>query len=340
MLAVDGTKLKAVNGSHRNYTRAKLAKAMAENDERLARYLAEMDEADASDGSEEPPQHIEKLEERIASIRTNRAELERSRAALEASGEAQISLTDPDARAMQASSRIGVGYNAQIAVDAKHRLIAEAQVHNKVSDLGLLCVTAEAAKRTLGVEAIEVVADRGYYKIEDIQACEDAGISAYVAKPIRGPGIKAGYFAKDDFDYNAEADTFTCPGGETLSPRYREAVRGTEAITYVNRAACRACDLRPRCTKAKFRKVMRYEGEAVLDRMAERLADRPDVMALRKGAVEHPFGSIKHWMGHRHFLTRRLPSVRAEFSLTALAYNIRRAITLVGVRGLIRAAEA
>ncbi len=341
MIAVDGTKLKAVNSRQRNYTKAKLAKAMAESDEKLTRYLAEMDEADKEDGSmDRSPQHVEKLAEKIASIRLRRAELRRTRTELEARGEAQISLTDPDARAMHASSGIGVGYNAQIAVDAKHRLIAEAQVHNKVSDLGLLCVTAEAAKQALGVDTIEVVADRGYYKIEDIKACEAAGISAYVAKPLRGAGIKAGYFHKDDFDYDSAADTFTCPGGERLHPRYRESVRGTEAITYVNRAACRSCALHPRCTKAKFRKVMRYEGEAVLDRMAKRLAARPDVMALRKGAVEHPFGSIKHWMGHRNFLTRRLPGVRAEFSLTALAYNIRRAITLVGVRGLIRAAEA
>ena len=338
LIAVDGTRLKAVNSGQRNFTKAKLAKAMAESDERLARYLKQLDDADKDDTT--PPARVDNLEEKISAIKERRARLEAHRAELQASGEDQISLTDPDARAMQSSSRIGVGYNIQIAVDTKHKLIAEQQVHNNVSDLGLLSETANAARANLGVDHIDVVADRGYYKIEDIEACEAAGVTPYVPKPLRGSSVKNGFFTKEQFHYDADADNLICPGGQKLEPKYNSKIRDNDAMTYVNRKACKTCDLRVRCTNAAFRKVTRYANEAILDRMAERLTARPEIMDQRRESVEHPFGSIKQWMGQRDFLTRRIENVRGEFSLTALAYNIRRALTLVGVAGLMRAIHA
>ncbi len=338
LIAVDGTRLKAVNSRERNFTRAKLAKAMAESDDRLRRYLKQLDDADKNDTV--PTARVENLEEKIAAIKERRARLEEHRVKLEASGDDQISLTDPDARAMPSSSRIGVGYNIQIAVDAKHKLIAEQQVHNKVSDLGLLAETANAARENLGVDQIDAVADRGYYKIEDIEDCEATGVTPYVPKPLRGSAVKNGFFTKEQFHYDAAADVLICPGGEKLEPKYKSKIRENDAIIFVNRKACKGCDLRVRCTNAAFRKVTRYANEAILDRMAARLAARPEVMDQRRESVEHPFGSIKQWMGQRDFLTRRIENVRGEFSLTALAFNIRRALTLVGVTGLIRAIRA
>ena len=338
LIAVDGTRLKAVNSGQRNFTMGKLAKAMAESDERLARYLKQLDDADKNDTI--PAARVDNLEEKIAAIKDRRARLEEHRADLEASGEDQISLTDSDARAMHSSSRIGVGYNIQIAVDTKHKLIAEQQVHNKVSDLGLLTETANAARENLGVDQIDVVADRGYYKIEDIEGCEAAGVTPYVPKPLRGSAVKNGFFTKEQFHYDADADVLICPGGEKLEPKYKRKIRDNDAIGFVNKKACKGCDLRARCTNATFRKVTRYANEAILDRMAARLAANPGVMDQRRESVEHPFGSIKQWMGQRDFLTRRIENVRGEFSLTALAYNIRRALTLVGVTGLIQAIMA
>jgi transposase len=338
LIAVDGTRLKAVNSGQRNFTKAKLAKAMAESDERLGRYLKQLDDADRDDTP--PSARVDNLEQKIAAIKERRAQLEQHRADLEASGEDQISLTDQDARAMHSSSRIGVGYNIQIAVDTKHKLIAEQQVHNNVSDLGLLAETANAARENLGVDRIDVVADRGYYKIEDIEDCEAAGVKPYVPKPLRGSAVKNGFFTKEEFRYDADAGVLICPGGQKLEPKYNSKIRDNDAVIFVNTKACKACDLRARCTNAAFRKVMRYANEAILDRMAARLAARPEVMDLRRESVEHPFGSIKQWMGQRNFLTRRIENVRGEFSLTALAYNIRRALTLVGVAGLIGAISA
>ncbi|RJE78568.1 IS1182 family transposase [Paracoccus sp. JM45] len=338
LIAVDGTRLKAVNSGQRNFTKAKLAKAMDESDERLGRYLKQLDDADRDDTP--PSARVDNLKQKIAAIKERRAQLEQHHADLEASGEDQISLTDQDARAMHFSSRIGVGYNIQIAVDTKHKLIAEQQVHNNVGDLGLLDETANAARENLGVDRIDVVADRGYYKIEDIEDCEAAGVKPYVPKPLHGSVVKNGFFTKEEFRYDADAGVLICPGGQKLEPKYKSKIRDNDAVIFVNTKACKACDLRARCTNAAFRKVMRYANEAILHRMADRLAARPEVIDQRRESLEHPFGSIKQWMGQRNFLTRRIENVRGEFSLTALAYNIRRALTLVGVAGLISAISA
>lgn len=338
LIAVDGTRIKAVNSRERNFTKAKLAKAMAESDERLARYLKQLDEADR-DGEDAPERGtVERVQEKIAALWERRERLNDHSKTLADSGEDQISLTDPDARAMQSSSRVGVGYNIQIAVDTKHKLIAEQQVHNKVSDLGLLTETAKAAREILDVAQIDAVADRGYFKIEDIEACEMAGIVPYVPKPQRGSAVAKGFFPKDQFRYDAEADIYTCPGGAALRHVHSRPGRGEiRVFDYANSAACKSCALKTRCTAAAYRKVARYENEAVLDRMAKRLAARPGVLDERRESVEHPFGSVKQWMGQGAFLMRRLENVRAEFSLTAIAYNLRRAISLVGIPALIAA---
>ena len=171
-------------------------------------------------------------------------------AELDRSGEDQISLTDPDSRAMAAHTRVAVGYNVQVAVDAKHKLIVEQQVTNQVVDMGLLAQTAEAAKEVLGVATIAAVADKGYFKIEDIEACEKAGIVPYVPRPQRGPSVKAGLFRKDEFSYDAASDSYVCPAGQRLHPYSISLLRGLNKINYVNKLACDGCTIRARCRGA------------------------------------------------------------------------------------------
>jgi hypothetical protein len=259
---------------------------------------------------------------------------------LNANGESQVSLTDPDARAMVTGQKTTVGYNAQVAVDAKHKLIVEQHVNNAATDMGLLAPTAGAAKEALGVERIAAVADMGYYKGEDIEACEANGITAYVARPQRGSAIANGCFPKERFSYDPAADAYRCPGDQLLDTRYRSVTRGHVSIQYSSPSACAACAIRARCTGGRWRRINRWENEAVLERMATRLAARPGVLDVRRETVEHPFGSIKQWMNQGAFLMRGLENVRAEFSLTALAYNLRRAITVIGIPGMIRAVRA
>ena len=293
LLAVDGTRIKAVNNKDRNFTRAALTKFIRDADERLADYLRRLDEADVAETS--AGSRMRHLAEKIAALRNKRDGHRALLADLERTGESQVSLTDPDSRAMAGHTRVAVGYNAQIAVDAKHKLIVEQEVTNQVVDMGLLMQTAEPARAILGVERIDVVADRGYFKIEDIEACEKAGMTPYVPKPQRGSSVSNGFFRKDEFRYDAERDAFICPAGQVLSTRYESKLRELTKIDYSNRAACLVCAIKSRCTK-DYRKVSRLENEEVLDRMAARLKARPEILDRRREMVEHPFGSIKQWM--------------------------------------------
>jgi transposase len=336
LLAVDGTRIKAVNNKDRNFTRASLAKFIELADARLDDYLQRLDQSDAAEGTT-GGSRVANLAEKIAAVRERRARCQAMLAELDRTGEDQVSLTDPDSRAMAAHTRVAVGYNVQVAVDPKHKLIVEQQVTNQVLDMGLLTETAEAAKEVLGVETIEAVADKGYFKIEDIEACEKAGIVPYVPRPQRGPAVRAGLFRKDEFRYDADSDSYVCPAGQRLYPYSSSLLRGLKKINYVNKLACDGCAIRARCTGSPFRTVSRLENEAVLDRMAARLAERPGILDLRRETAEHPFGSIKQWMNQGAFLMRGLEKVRAEFSLTALAYNLRRVLNIVGFAELMAA---
>src|SRR6516165_4420992 len=292
LLAVDGTRIKAVNNKDRNFTRASLTQFIKAADAKLEDYLQRLDKSDATERGQDGSR-VANLAEKIAAIRERRERHKDLLAELDQTGESQISLTDPDSRAMAAHTHVAVGYNVQIAVDAKHKLIVEQQVTNQVVDMGLLAQTAEPAKEVLGVERIAVVADR----------------------------------------------SFLCPAGQHLHPYSSSLMRGLKKINYRNSQACRGCAIRSQCTGNQFRSVSRLENEAVLDRMQARIAQRPDILDQRRETVEHPFGTIKQWMNQGAFLMRGLEKVRAEFSLTALAYNLRRVLNIVGLRDLIAALE-
>jgi len=338
LLAVDGTRIKAVNNKDRNFTRNSLEKFIRAADERLDEYLRRLDEGDVTETGTSGAR-TKNLAEKIEALRKKRGRYGELLTELEQSGESQISLTDPDSRAMAAHTKVGVGYNIQLAVDAKNKMIVEQAVTNQVVDMGLLKETAEPARALLDVEQIDVVADRGYFKIEDIEACENAGLTPYVPKPQRGSSVREGFFRKDEFRYDPERDAFICPAGQVLSTRYESKLRDLMKTDYANRAACLVCPIRSRCTNG-YRKVSRLENEAVLDRMATRLKARPEILDRRRETVEHPFGSIKQWMNQGAFLMKGLENVRAEFSPTALVYNLRRALNIVGVEAMMAAARA
>jgi transposase len=339
LLAVDGTRIKAVNNKDRNFTRGSLREFIRSADERLEDYLARLDAGDIEDGATPGGSRTKNLAEKIAGLQEKRGRYEAMLAQLDRTGEDQISLTDPDSRAMAAHTKVGVGYNIQVAVDAKNKLIVEQAVTNQVVDMGLLTETAEPAREILGVETIDVVADRGYFKAEDIEPCEKAGCIPHVPRPQRGSSVRDGLFRKDEFRYDAERDAYVCPAGQLLTPIRHGRLRDLAKIDYGNPQACRACPLRARCT-SDVRSVSRLQNEDVLDRMAERLKARPDILDRRREVVEHPFGSIKQWMRQGAFLMRGLPKVRAEFSLTALAYNLRRAFNILGVEAMTAAVAA
>ena len=337
LLAVDGTRIKAVNNKDRNVTRGSLEKFIKAADERLTDYLTRLDEGDVAEAGTSGAR-TKNMAEKIEALREKRERCGALLAELERTGESQISLTDSDSHAMTANGKVLVGYNIQTAVDAKNKLIVEQEVNNQGTDLGLLKETAEPARAILEAETIDVVADAGYYKIEDIEACEKVGLTPHVPRPQRGHAARNGLFRKDEFQYDAKRDAFICPAGEILSTRYESKLRGLTKFDYANPPACRVCAIRSRCcTPRSPRRVSRLENEAVLDRMAERLKTRPEILHRRRETVEHPFGSIKQWMNQGAFLMRGLDKVRAEFSLTALAYNLRRALNILGMERLMEA---
>jgi transposase len=339
LLAVDGTRIKAVNNKDRNFTRNSLQDFIRAADERLDDYLRRLDEGDVEESGTGGGARTKNLTEKIAALRETRGRYAAMLADLERTGESQISLTDPDSRAMAAHTKVGVGYNVQIAVDAKHKMIVEQAVSNDVLDMGLLAKTAEPAREVLGVETIDVVADMGYFKSEDIEACETAGLTPHVPRPQRGPSVREGFFRKDEFCYDAARDAYICPAGQLLKPIREGRLRDLKKIDYGNRRACRDCALRARCTNT-YRAVSRLENEDALDRMAARLKARPDILDRRREIVEHPFGSIKQWMNQGAFLMRGLENVRAEFCLTAIAYNLRRALNILGVETMMAAVRS
>ena len=237
-------------------------------------------------------------------------------------------------------TRVGLSHRKGLHSGRKAARLSYFARGSKVSDLGLLAETAVAARRNLAVDRIDAVADAGYFKIEDIEACENAGVVPHVPKPQRGSTVSQGLFPEERFRYDGGEDIYICPDGQRLALHSKRKRRDLFFASYANRAACKECQLKSKYTKSAFRRVLRYVDEAILERMAERLAARPELLDARRESVEHPFGSIKQWMGQGAFLTRRLENVRGEFSITALAYNIRRAISLVGVPALIAAAKA
>jgi hypothetical protein len=252
-----------------------------------------------------------------------------------------VSLTDPDARSMASQGKgTGiVGYNVQTAVETKHHLIVTHEVTNVGSDRAQLVKMAEAAREALGATDLTAIADRGYYSSEQIKACEDVGIAPVVPKPITSNSAADGRYEKWDFTYLPKRDAYRCPAGEYATRRCASHEHGLTFYKYWS-SACPKCSLRAKCTTGDYRRVTRWEHEDVLDRMHARLDRDPALMTIRRRTVEHPFGTIKAWMGATHFLCRRLPRVSAEMSLHVLAYNLKRVMKIMGTGAMIEALRA
>lgn len=337
LVAIDGSKFRAVNGKARNFSGAKLKRLLKEIEGKIETYLKQLDQADDAEATVRAPT-ADEVRDKLRRLEERKQRYEGYVAQLQASGETQLSLTDPDSRKMPtAGEGSQVGYNVQIAVDEKHKLIVAHEVTTAVTDQEQLAPMAEGAKATLGVDALTVVADMGYYNGADVKRCEAQGMTAYVAKPNTSANTKLGLFGKERFRYDATSDVYACPAGHTLTYRFATVELG-RSIRYYSTSACRTCALKPQCTRNKeSRRITRWEDEAVLERMAQRVSAHPEIMRKRKMIAEHPFGTIKRWMDQSYFLMRGKERVSAEASLTVLAYNMKRVINILGVAALVRA---
>lgn len=339
VVAIDGSKFKAVNAHDRNFTRGKLDKRVREIERSIDEYLVAIETADRnpSEVTEAKTTHLNK---KIDRLKREMQELKGMQSQVEASPAGQVSLTDPDARAMATSTSRGlVGYNVQTAVEAEHHLIVAHEVTNIGSDRKQLAKMAKQAQEAMPDQALQVIADRGYFNGEEILACDQAGITPYVAKPMTSEAKAEGRFDKSDFVYEPQTDTYRCPAGSQLIRRFGRVERDYLIYRYWS-SDCPRCAIKAQCTPSDYRRVSRWEHEAVLDAMQNRLDGRPGVMRIRRQTVEHPFGTIKFWMGARHFLMRTLEHVQTEMSLHVLAYNMKRVIQIVGMEALMGAIKA
>ena len=339
-VAIDGSKFKAVNNRDRNFTKAKMKRRLQQIDESIERYLGQMASADRQEAAVAEPK-TKRLEEKVKALKQEMARLKKLEVRMLAAPDEQISLTDPDARSMATSGRgTGmVGYNVQTAVDAKHHLIVAHKTTNVGNDRGQLTHMAKLARMAIDTKELTIVADRGYFKGEEILACQDAGITTYLPRPQTSRSITKGLFSKRDFQYQPEADEYRCPAGERLIWRMTQKKDGQRHHSYWS-SNCQACAIKSQCTSGKERRVTRWEHEAVLEALEARLDKEPERMRVRRQTAEHPFGTLKAWMGHTHFQMKTLKHVSTEMSLHVLAYNLKRVMNILGVKPLIRAIQA
>jgi transposase len=340
-VAIDGSKFKAVNTRDKNFTRGKVERRRAQLEKSVARYLAQLDTADLQEPSEELAAKTAHLKEKLVKLESEMQRLAAMEKLMLASPDQQISLTDPDSRSMATSGRGSgvVGYNMQVAVDTQHHLIITHEVTNDGTDRAQLANVACQAKKVLGVDELEAVADRGYYSSGEILACHKAGITVTLPKPMTS-GIEArGRFGKQDFVYLSDEDVYRCPAGEKLAFHHTNEEHGLVLRRYWDQ---RLSGLRYQtaCTTGKERRIARWEHEHVLDVVQKRLDKNPQAMRQRRETAEHPFGTLKMRMGATHFLMKRLPKVATEMALHVLAYNLTRVMNIVGIQPLMAAIRA
>ena len=339
-VAIDGSKFKAVNARDKNFTEAKMKRRLERIDESIARYLSQLETADRH-GDAVPEAKTARLKSKIEKLKVEIIRLNAINVEMMKSEDKQISLTDPDARSMATSGKDTgiVGYNVQIAVDTQHHLIVAHEVTNVGTDRHQLANMSGQARDEMAVETLDAVADRGYYDSEEIRACEDSGITVTLPKPMTSGAKAAGRFGKQDFVYVTAEDVYRCPAGETLAYHYTTEEDGKTLNRYWTNA-CRTCALKARCTTGIERRITRWEHEAVLETVQARLDRHPEKMAVRRQTAEHPFGTIKCWMGATHFLTKRMPKVATEMALNVLAYNMKRVMAIIGVAELLEVLAA
>lgn len=338
LVAIDGSKFKAVNNRDRNFTSAKLQRRMEEIESSINRYLIDLDTADR----QEPviaKIRSERLQDKIAVLKEQMKALKEIEIRLNDTPDKQISLTDPDARSMKTRGTGIVGYNVQTAVDAKNHLIVAHEVTNIGSDRDQLTSMAKLARAAMEAEELTVIADRGYFKGEEIVACHEAGIVAIVPKTTTSGAKADGRFDRADFIYDPDKNEYRCPANQTLIWRYSTVERGLKLHRYWS-SNCKLCAIKEKCTPGEQRRVTRWEHENVLETMQNRLDQAPDSMRIRRQTVEHPFGTLKLWMGSAHFLTKTMDRVSAEMGLHVLAYNMKRMLKILGAGALMDAMKA
>lgn len=335
VFAIDGSKFKAVNNKSKNYTPSKVQFHIDRVEKSIQKYLGQMDAKDNAEIGTSNTVSASKL----AWLKQRLVELKEIKKQVNEHPDKQVSQTDPDARLMKTHHMDRqVCYNVQSAVDTKHHLIVSHDIV-MTTDRGQLSLVAEQVQKTLGKKDLTIIADKGYFSRRDIKATQDLGMTVNVPQSNTSGSAKKGIFDKAQFQYDELQDIYVCPAGNELPHRRNVTEAGLEQKVYVNQIACRDCNIRSKCTTSlrEPRKMRRWIYEEEIDAMQKRLDADPDLPVIRKQTVEHPFGTIKMWMGATHFLMKRKCNVSIEMNLHVLAYNLKRMMNIMGTSELIAA---
>ncbi len=349
LASIDGSKFKAVNATKRNFDAKKLADRLKRIEEKIERYMGELEESDRTEEKREAAEERavlvrrrEYLKEKLEKLRKQTDDLKDASDKLKESGQDQISLTDPDSRLMKNNGKFDICYNVQASVDEKNKLIADYDATNEGEDRNQLSKMAKGTKETLRVDELEVTADKGFSNSLEIKECLDNGITPYVPEQKEGgryrhTGIPEPAFHKDKFVYSAgNDDTYTCPAGNEMRFWKTDSDAAGRLMRVYRTGACNGCPFRSRCTNNRLgRTIRRWEHEQMLEEMRERLKREPMKVAIRKELSEHPFGTIKRAFNQGYLLLKGLRKVKGEVGFTMLAYNMRRAINILGSKALM-----
>ena len=338
VVAVDGSKFRASNSKKNNYTKKKLQRLLKNINQKINDYLDELDKGDQSEEGTHKPT-AEEIAQRIRELKERKGDYEKKLQTIELTEVTEISTVDPDARQMSVNNNgTNICYNVQTAVDGKHSMIVDYDVINNPTDHAQLSQMAKRAQEVLNKRELHILADKGYYSASELKACEKAGLKTYVAKQKFSNATEDTDFYQDKFTYDKEHDHYICPAGQTLLPaNYRKSKGKTIGRNYRNYKACQACKLKDRCTKSvRGRTITRHIDQDLLDKVDQRTRENKELYLRRQMIVEHPFGTIKGIWGFGHFITRGLESVKTESGLAFLAYNLKRAINILGVKEIVR----
>lgn len=339
IIAIDGSKFKAVNNGDNNFSNGKIEGRKRQIEQSIQRYLDALETADRTQPAEVEAK-TKRLKEKIELLRLQMQKLEQVQEQIKQQPDGQISTVDPDSRVMISKGQGVVGYNVQAAVDTQNHLIVAHEVTNIGNDRAQLSKMAKAAKQEMAADNLQALADRGYFNGPEIKACEDAGLEAFVPKPLTSNAKADGRFDKSDFVYLSETDEYRCPAGESAIHRFNTVERSGLNVRVYWSSACIGCPQKSECTTSQYRRIRRWEHEDVLERMQERLNTKTDAMTVRRRTVEHVFGTLKHWMGSTHFLTKTLAHVGTEMSLHVLAYNFKRVMRILGMQNMMQAVRS
>jgi len=332
MIAVDGSKFRANNGRNAWYNPKKVATRLAYYRSAAEKYMELLEAADAEETAGSG-NDIKNYRNKLDHILSRIKELETIEKQIDEQGE--VSLTDTDSRLMKLSNGgCGICHNVQIATDSKNHLVVAIDVVSDPGDKLQLSHMSGMAKEELGVDKLTVLADTGYYAASEFAACDGMSIEPLVSKPVNEKTAVNGEYAKSKFRYDSEQDAYICPQGHALHGKERRSASKTPGIRYNNPAACRSCIVKGQCTTHRYR--------CIYDRPFQRYADEVDrntyakiaLYKKRQEIVEHPFGTVKSGLGFACFLTRGTENVRTESLLHFLAYNMKRAINIMGTHRL------